>query len=245
MSYNNFTTTTSFESGDITVSSSVETPTAWCRRLIRERTNSSNVIPHFYRQVLQYFISKLGTLSYINSETKVIPVKCIHANPERTIAKLKQETNIILPIISISQNSSNNADERRRGAPQLINETFWSEKKRRAVRVVSEAPRAVDIDLNINVWAKYKADIDQLIEQIRLLFNPHLVIKTEYSDVAMAYIENEQDQSTLETADRQERIVRRSFTIKLEGYIPSPKFIITSTGQIEEFNLEASIYEKK
>lgn len=246
MSYsNNFTTTTSFERGDITVSSSGQDPNQWCRELIRERTKNTNVIPHFYRQVLQYMISKLGTLSYLNSETKLVPVKCIHANPERAIAKLKQETNIILPIISINQNSSNNADDRRRGAAQIVNKTFWSELKKRAVRVVSEAPRAVDVDFGINVWCKYKADIDQLVEQIRLLFNPHLIVKNEYTDVAQAYIESENDESTFEAADRKERIVRRSFKIKLEGYIPNPQFIITSTGEIEEFNLEASIYEKK
>jgi hypothetical protein len=43
----------------------------------------------------------LGNLAYIDSELNVVRVKCVHANPERTIAKLKQENNIILPIISI------------------------------------------------------------------------------------------------------------------------------------------------
>lgn len=235
----------SFAQGTISASGSLEHPIVWLRNKIAARINRYNIIPHFYRNALQYIISKLGTLGYMNNEGQIIDVKCIHANPERAIAKLKQENNIILPIISINQVSSDNADDRRRPAFQLINETFWSEEKKRAVRVVSVAPRAVDIEYTINVWSKYKADLDQLVEQIRLLFNPELTVKTEYTNVAQAFIDSESDESTLETADREERILRRSFKVKLEGYIPNPRFIITSTGEIEEFKMEATIYEKK
>jgi ribosomal protein L28 len=231
-----------FASGTFSTSSSSEDPMVWARRKVAERTTKYNQIPLFYREALQFIISKLGTLAYINSETNLIDVKCIHANPERAVAKMKQENNIILPIISINQNSSSNADNRRRGAPQIVSESFWSEEKKRAVRILSEAPRAVDIEYGINVWAKYKANLDQIVEQIRLLFNPHLVVKNSYTNVAQAYIDQEQDQSTVDTADRQERILRRSFTIKLEGYIPNPQFIITSTGEIEELKGEATIY---
>jgi hypothetical protein len=100
----------------------------------------------------------------------------------------------------------------------------------------------VDIDYGINIWAKYKANLDQLVEQIRLLFNPHLVIKNQYTNVAQAYIDTESDNSTVELSDRQERIIRRTFNIKLEAYIPNPKFLITSTGEIEEFHIDATIY---
>jgi ribosomal protein L28 len=237
--------TETFSTGNITVSSTGEDPMVWARRKIAERTNKKNIIPLFYREALQYIISKLGTLNYINSDTELIAVKCLHANPERAVAKMKQENNIILPVLSINQNSSANADDRRRGAPQIVNETFWSEEKKRAVRVISEAPRAVDIEYGINIWAKYKANLDQLVEQIRLLFNPHLVVKTSYTNVAQAYIEQEQDQSSVDTSDREERILRRSFTIKLEGYIPNPQFLITSTGEIEELKMDGTIYEKK
>jgi hypothetical protein len=85
----------------------------------------------------------------------------------------------------------------------------------------------------------------QIVEQIRPLFNPELTVKEEYTNVAQAFIDSESDESTLETADREERILRRSFKVKLEGYIPNPRFIITSTGEIEEFKMEATIYEKK
>tara|TARA_R110000822_G_scaffold24679_3_gene74996 strand:+ start:21 stop:782 length:762 start_codon:yes stop_codon:yes gene_type:complete len=225
-----------------TVASTGQDPRVWAREKISERTTKANKIPMFYKESLRYIISKLGTLAYLNSEDGLVDVKSIHANPERTIGKLKQDNNIILPIISINQNQSNNADGRRRGAPQIINESFWSEEKQRAVRIISEAPRAVDIEYGINIWSKYKADMDQLCEQIRLLFNPHLVIKNSYTNTALAFIESESDDSTLETTDRQERIIRRTFSIKLEGWIPNPKFIITSTGEIQEFNIDSTLY---
>ena len=169
-------------------------------------------------------------------------IKCVHANPERTIGKLEEDNNIILPIVSINQSSSDNADARRRGAPQIVNDTFWSEKKKRAVRVISEAPRAVDIQYNINVWAKYKANLDQIVEQIRLIFNPHLVVKSKYTNVSQAFIDQETDQSDVDAPDREDRILRRSFSVKLEAYIPNPQFLITSTGEIEELNMDSSIY---
>jgi len=232
----------SFGSGAFPTFPTQQTPNQWARDLIIARTTKVNKIPLFYREALRFMISKLGTLAYIDSETNLVDVKCIHANPERTIGKLKQENNIILPIISINQNSSDDDDKRRRGAPQIVNETFWSEEKQRAVRIISEAPRPVNIRYGINIWAKYKANLDQLLEQIRLLFNPHLVVKNSYTNVAHVFIESESDNSTVETADRQERIIRRTISVKLEGYIPNPQFLITSTGEIEEFNAETTIY---
>tara|TARA_R110002096_G_scaffold35812_3_gene100587 strand:- start:589 stop:1344 length:756 start_codon:yes stop_codon:yes gene_type:complete len=224
------------------VSSTGENPTVWARRKIAERTTTSNTIPMFYREALKYTISKLGTLAYINSETKLVDIKCVHANPERTIGKLKQDNNIILPIISINQNQSKDADTRRRGAPQIVNEVIWSDAKKRAVRVLSAAPRALDIEYGINIWCKYKADMDQICEQIRLLFNPHLIVKNSYTNTALAFIDSESDESTFDAKDREDRIIQRTFNIKLEAYVPNPKFLVTNTGEIQELNLDSPIY---
>ncbi len=216
--------------------------TVWARNKIRERTLQKNNIPFFYRESLRFLIGKLDTLKYINSENEIIGIKCIHANPERTIGKLKQENNIILPILSINQDASQNADNRRRTSTNIVSESWWSDEKKRAFRVLSIAPRAVDIEYGINIWAKYKNNLDQIVEQIRLMFNPQLVIQNSYTNTALAFLDQEIDNSTLETSDRQERIIRRSFKIKVEAYIPNPKFLITSTGEIEEFNLDTTIY---
>jgi len=219
-----------------------EDPRVWARRKINERLTKSNIIPFFYKESLRFMISKLGGLSYISSDQKVVDVQCVHANPERTVAKLKQENNIILPIISINQNISDNDEDRRRLDTSLVLDTWWSEERKRAYRVISAAPRAVNIEYGINVWAKYKNNLDQLAEQIRLLFNPQLVVTNSYTTVANAYLGAESDNSTIDTPDREERIIRRSFGVSLEAYVPSPKFLITSTGEIQEFNSETEIY---
>ena len=229
-------------SGGIPTCPASQDPYVWARQKIAERTNKKNKIPFFYKESLRYIISKLGTLSYLNSETELINVKCIHANPERTIAKLKQENNIILPIISINQNTSTDDDNRRRYEANIVTETFWSEKKHRAFRIISLAPRPVTIEYGINIWSKYKGNLDQLVEQVRLLFNPHMVIKNPYTTVAQAFIDQETDSSSLEVGDRQERIIRRTFVVRLDAYVPNPQFLITSTGEIEEFNADATIY---
>ena len=217
-------------------------PYVWAREEIALRSKKQSNISLFYKESLRYLISKLGTLSYLNSEDKLVDVKCIHANPERTVAKLHQENNIILPIISINQDISDNDDKRRRNSPTLVLNKYWSEKKQRAFRLISLSPRAVNISYGINIWSKYKGNLDQLAEQIRLLFNPHLVIKNPYTNVASAFIEQESDQSTLDVGDRQERVLKKSFTISLESYIPNPQFLITSTGEIREFKSESTIY---
>jgi len=74
------------------------------------------------------------------------------------------------------------------------------------------------------------------------MFNHDLVIENSYTNTALSFIDQEVDNSTLETSDRQERIIRRSFKIKVEAYIPNPKFLITSTGEIEEFNVDTTLY---
>ena len=214
----------------------------WAKEKVQEKTTTSNTIPLFYREVLRFFISRLGNLAYINSDTELVGIKCIHSNPERTIAKLHEEDNIILPIISISQNSSDNADKRRRQTSNMVIDTWWSEERKRAFRVLSIAPRPVDIAYGINIWAKYKANLDQIVEQIRLMFNPSLVVETPYTTTVLSFVEQESDTSTLDISDREERILRRTFNIKVEAYIPNPKFLVTSTGEIEEFNSDVTIY---
>ena len=77
--------------------------------------------------------------------------------------------------------------------------------------------------------------MDQIVEQIRLLFNPSLIVETSNTTTASAFIVQETDNSDFDLEDREDRIIRKTFTISLEGYIPNPKFLLTSTGEIEEF----------
>ena len=40
--------------------------------------------------------------------------------------------------------------------------------------------------------------------------------------------------------DKDDRIIKKTMNIVLRTYIPSPKFLVTSTGEIEEFKIQIS-----
>ena len=84
--------------------------------------------------------------------------------------------------------------------------------------------------------------MDQLVEQIRLIFSPNLNIITKYSNSTAAFIINESNDSVVVVGDREDRVLRRKFEIQVEGYIPYPKYLITSTGEMESLNLDVEVY---
>ena len=108
-------------------------------------TQSKNNISFLYRESLRSMITSFNDVGYIDSEEKFNSIKVIHANAERAVAKLKQENNLILPIISIGQTVSDNDSERQKNESLLVHEKYWDEKKHRAYRILSLAPRAVNV----------------------------------------------------------------------------------------------------
>ena len=207
-------------------------------RMSRAKDNISFV----YRECLRSTLNQFSNIHYFNDSSKLVKVKTIHSNPERAIAKLHQENSIVLPIISISQTTSSEGDRRRRYKTLLVNEKLWDPEKNRAYRVLSLSPRPVDINYDIHVWCKYKSDMDQITEQVRGKFNPELQIPTKYSSNAKAFLSSETESGILEAGDKEDRVIRKRFTITLRTFIPSPKFLVTATGKVEEFNVE--LYEK-
>lgn len=197
-----------------------------------------NNISLVYRETLRSMIKLFAELFYINAEEKIVNIKSIHGNPERTIAKLKQETNIILPIISVNQTVSEDDLTRRKTEYTLIVESWWDDTKKRAYRVVSMAPRAVNIKYSVNVWAKYNSDLDQITEQVRRMFFPSADVATTYSSLNQAFLTEEVDQSAVNIGDKEDRILRKAFMIDVETYIPTAKYLVTSTGQIEKIKSE-------
>tara|TARA_R110000772_G_scaffold17450_1_gene48675 strand:+ start:822 stop:1559 length:738 start_codon:yes stop_codon:yes gene_type:complete len=208
------------------------------RKVIYKMTRAKDNVSFVYRESLRAMISQFSDVGYISSEEKWTDVKCIHANAERAIAKLKQENNIILPILSIGQTTSDNDTDRQRTESLLVNEKYWDKEKHRAIRVLSLAPRAVNVKYQINLWAKYMSDMDQMLEQIRLKFNPEMQVPTEFSTLAKAYLESEDDVGEVTVADKADRVLKKTLNIVLRTYIPSPKFLYTSTGEITEFKIE-------
>ena len=208
------------------------------RAKIFKMTQAKSNISFIYRESLRSMIAAFNDIGHFDSEDKFTEVKCIHGNAERAIAKLKQENSIILPMLSISQTISNNDDDRRRYESVLVHEKYWDEDKGRAVRILSLAPRPVNVNYQLNIWCKYMSDMDQILEQVRLKFNPEMNVPTEYSTLAKAFLESEEAVGTMTANDKDDRIIKKQMNITLRTYIPSPKFLVTSTGEIEEFKIQ-------
>ena len=203
--------------------------------------NQQENISFIYRESLKAVKEMFSGLKYINADDGTINIRCTHGNPERTIAKLKQDNNIILPIISIVQTSSEEDENRRRPRQIVLNTKVWSESRQRAFRVFSLAPKAVNLLYDVNVWSKYKSDIDQMSEQMHLKFHPSIRIVTSYNKYSQGFLVQETDQSSVDLGDKEDRVLRRSYSFKLQTYIPSPQFLLTSTGKIETFNTELEL----
>lgn len=220
------------------------TRTALNKAQDRARLDSLQIESTIYKQTLREVISIFGDLRYLSSQRELIKIKCMHANPERAVAKLMQETNIILPIISVNQNVSNDSQERNRYDSILVHEILWNEDKQRAQRIISLAPRPINIVYEINVWSKYKEDLDQITQQIRAKFNPSMTIPTANNKMTEAFLSEERDAGSVETGDREDRILRRTFVVNVETYIPALRFLYTNSGKIKLFQTEVGIDSK-
>lgn len=207
---------------------------------ILEKTNATTGMfsQKIYKETLRDLISIFSNVSYIDRNNNSIKVKCFHANQERAVAKTTVGDNITLPVITISEVSTESNDKRRKYSPLLVHEAYWHKRQNRAIRTLSMSPRPIDISYNINIWSKYKQDLDQIREYIFLLFNPDLEIKTKQSNITKAFVISETDVEQDEADDTQDRILKKSINIKVETYIESPKFLYTSTGKIEKFNYQ-------
>jgi len=206
-------------------------------KMTRERDNISFV----YRESLRGMMASINDIVYLTSDMKSTDIKVMHANAERAVAKLTQENNIILPVISIAQTTTKDDDSRRRNESILVHEKVWDEEKRQAFRVLSLAPRPVNIQYDINIWCKYRSDMDQILEQVRLKFNPEMQVPTKFSTLAKAHIISEDDTGSVEAADKEDRLIRKRISVVLRTYIPSPRYLVTATGEITEFNADVFI----
>jgi len=194
-------------------------------------------IDNVYKESLRQMIATFSNLYYIDGNGNRIKVDCSHGNAERIAGRLKNENNIVLPFITISEVDSSRDTKRERYSPLLLQDVYWDQDKRRATRVLSLAPRAVDISYEINIWCKYKADLDMLRSGVFSLFNPELVVPTNHSREARAYLDRERSVGSVIAGDTKDRVLQKTIDVTLQTYIPSPKFFFTNTGQIEEFNV--------
>tara|TARA_A100001515_G_scaffold33725_2_gene26229 strand:- start:1490 stop:2119 length:630 start_codon:yes stop_codon:yes gene_type:complete len=192
-----------------------------------------------YKEIVRFLINEFDQLPYLNDELETVLCKCRYGNPERTIAKLNEHDNMIVPLITVSQNSIVEDSTRQRFFPVIMHTTYWNDDTQRAERIISYCDRPVTVQYNINIWAKYIEDMDQLSQQVRLRFNPSIQLRTKFSKDSKAFLVSETNNFNFTVGDKEDRLVRKTFTVSVETYVRSPKFKVTSTGQIEEVNLDS------
>ena len=116
--------------------------------------------------------------------------------------------------------------------------SVWDDETQRAERVVSLCDVPIISEYTLSVWSKYVSDLDQIAATLRSQFNPDLILETSYSNNIKAFLKEESDISAVEVGDKEDRLIRKSFTINVESYIQSPRFKVTSTGKIVQVNTE-------
>lgn len=194
------------------------------------------VIDNVYKESLRSMLHIFGNLYYIDGNTNRIKVNCSYGHPERLAGRLKSDNTLVLPMVTVVETRTA-SDPKRMRYQNLISESRWDSEKLRATRLLSLPPRPINISYEVNIWAKYKADLDMLRSSIFSLFSPDLNISTQYSVHNKAFIESEQDIGSSVASDAGDRILQKTITVTLETYIPSPKFFITNTGEIKEFGV--------
>jgi len=227
---------------EYTVNDSSLKPTAdtgygYLKDKITKMSKNLNVTSKVYKEILRSLLAELR-LGYVNDDSEYIKLKLHHGRQERAVAKKFQENNIILPYSTIFQSRVASDDPKRRQRNVLMYNSVWNDETQRAERVVSLCDVPIISEYTLSVWSKYVSDIDQISATLRSQFNPDLILETSYSNNIKAFLTEESDISSVEVADKEDRLIRKSFTINVESYIQSPRFKVTSTGKIVQVNTE-------
>lgn len=203
-------------------------------KVIELTTNKTRaVVDNVYRETLKELLNKFGNLYYIDGNGNRVQIKCSHGDQDRLAGLLKKDNTLVLPYVTITDIKTSNSDDRRRYSPVIVSEKIWDPKRRRAERYLSLAPRPINLTYKINIWAKYKSDMDMIRSNIFGLFNPDINIRTKYSDFCKAYIDSEDELGDYKASDTSDRLLQKTITLVVETYIPSPKFLFTSTGEVK------------
>lgn len=212
------------------------------RQFILNATKPQHNISLFYRELLESLLILFGDVKYRDDNGNLIPIKCVHANPERAIAAVQKENNLILPFMTVGKIGDSNDDDRSRPDTIVIHEVVWDDKERRAKRVISLAPRAISVRYGINIWSSYTSIFDQISAYIISEFNPHKIISTRSVINSKAYLINpNEDNTVLEVPDQQDKVLKKTFVVEVETYLPTPRYLLTSSGKIEIFGVDSEL----
>lgn len=193
------------------------------------------ISPTYYKEVLRALLSGLR-LSYVDDQGDYKEVKLHHGRQERNIAKLFQENNLVLPYSTVFQSAVSEDPEKRRSWSVLQKSSVWDDESQRALRVLSYPDLPVKIEYTFSVWAKYLSHLDQLSATLRMRFNPHKNLDIAGTHILKAFLKSEEDVSKTDVGDKEDRIIRKNFTIEVQGYLSSPRFLLTHTGKITKIN---------
>ena len=197
---------------------------------------------NFYREYTEALITNLKGMSIVDSQGRALEdIDVFFGNPERAVAKINETKNLRLPVLSVSIVNTQEDVNRRKPDFNVVMERKFDATTRRATRVVSLAPKAINLMYRINIWSKYIEDINQLSEQLENKFRPSLPLMTSFGKDTPAFIAYSTDQSTLTAGDKQDRIVQKAFTVNVEGYLPQHKYILATNGKIKSLILPTEL----
>lgn len=214
-----------------------ETGHSYLKDKIITMSKNLNVTSKVYKEILRALLSEIQ-LGYINDDSEFIKLKLHHGRQERAVAKKFQENNIILPYSTIFQSGVASDEKKLRQRNVLLYDSVWNDDIQRAERVVALCDVPIISEYTLSVWAKYVSDLDQIAATLRSKFNPDLLLETSYASNVKAFLAEESDISAVEVGDKEDRLIRKTFTINVESYIQSPRFKVTSTGKITQLHTE-------
>jgi len=201
---------------------------------IKSYDESHPATTDFYRSYTQSLLDRL-IIEVVDDEDKRYKVPVIYANPERAIAKVKEDRNLKLPLISIAIGDIEENLKARRPDLQLTHYKFFDVEKQRAYRVIKKASKAISLQFQLTFWSKYTEDMNQMVETLQMLFQPSLALPTAHEKENKAFLLDILDMSSVQAGDKQDRTLRKRATIRVECYIPGREYLYSNTGRIKEF----------
>lgn len=210
----------------------------YIRQLINANSNVQSQVTSFYKEVLRFLKTLFSSFSVINSQGEVIDVPCYHGLSERAVVAQRKANTLKFPIMGVSLSRTDNSNTQNHYNAKISNESYWDDSKQRAIRVVSLAPKPVKLIYSLEIEANYVEQLDQLAEQIHRKFNPYIELNTPFTKYGAVYVEADFVQSEQNVSSGEDRTLIRTYEVVVETHIPSPKFLMTSTGQLELIKIE-------
>lgn len=211
------------------------------KRQIFERENKNFRSLEFYRKTSRELLNIFSDAQIIGSDNEIQPVTVSYANYERAIAMLFKTRNLTLPQMTLAISDTVEDLERRKPNTDIEFWTIRDKKSMRYTRVAAMSPKAVKVSYQLNLWARYVEDMNQLIEYVMNKFRPQLRVGTDFLTNAPAFITAISDNSTLTVPDREDRIIKKTVTFEVETWMPTRKYMIQSNGAIREMRYDVEL----